>query len=122
MIKKADKKALRNKRRTKIRKNLRGTAERPRMVVTKSEKHIYVQIINDVEGITLTSASTLDKDLRDSIEKTWTIDAAKKVGELVGKRAKENGISKIAFDRAGYKYHGRIKALADSARESGLEF
>ena len=122
MIKKANKKALRNKRRTKIRKNLRGTAERPRMVVTKSEKHIYVQIINDVEGITLTSASTLDKDSRDSIEKTWTIDAAKKVGELVGKRATENGISKIAFDRAGYKYHGRIKALADSARESGLEF
>lgn len=122
MIKKADKKALRNKRRTKIRKNLRGTAERPRMVVTKSEKHIYVQIINDVEGKTLASASTLDKELRNELDKTWTMDSAKKVGELVGKRAKENGISKIAFDRAGYKYHGRIKALADSARESGLEF
>jgi large subunit ribosomal protein L18 len=92
------------------------------MVVNKSEKHIYVQIINDEEGKTLASASTLDKDIRDSLEKTWTIDAAKKVGELIGKRAKENGISKIAFDRAGYKYHGRIKALADSARESGLEF
>jgi large subunit ribosomal protein L18 len=122
MIKKKNKNELRLKRKIRIRKKLSGTEERPRMCVYKSEKHIYVQIINDESATTLVAASTNDKELKGKIEKTWNIEAAKQVGKLVAERAKAKGISKIAFDRSGYKYHGRIKALADASRESGLEF
>jgi large subunit ribosomal protein L18 len=122
MIKKKNKNELRLKRKIRIRKKLSGTQERPRMCVYKSEKHIYVQIINDESATTLVAASTNDKELKGKIEKTWNIEAAKQVGKLVAERAKAKGISKIAFDRSGYKYHGRIKALADASRESGLEF
>ncbi|HNV04685.1 MAG TPA: 50S ribosomal protein L18 [Petrotogaceae bacterium] len=122
MIKQLDRKEERAKRHLRIRKTLSGTAERPRLVVFKSGKHIYVQIIDDVQGHTLAAASTSDKELKGKLEKTWTVEASKIVGKLIGERAKAKGISKVAFDRAGYKYHGRIKALADSAREAGLEF
>ena len=122
MIKQLDRKEERAKRHLRIRKTLSGTAERPRLVVFKSGKHIYVQIIDDVQGRTLVAASTSDKELKGKLEKTWTVEASKIVGKLIGERAKAKGISKVAFDRAGYKYHGRIKALADSAREAGLEF
>ncbi|HNY38253.1 MAG TPA: 50S ribosomal protein L18 [Petrotogaceae bacterium] len=122
MIKQLDRKEERAKRHLRIRRTLSGTAERPRLVVFKSGKHIYVQIIDDVQGHTLAAASTSDKELKGKLEKTWTVEASKIVGKLIGERAKAKGISKVAFDRAGYKYHGRIKALADSAREAGLEF
>ncbi len=122
MIKQLDRKEERAKRHLRIRKTLSGTAERPRLAVFKSGKHIYVQIIDDVQGHTLAAASTSDKELKGKLEKTWTVEASKIVGKLIGERAKAKGISKVAFDRAGYKYHGRIKALADSAREAGLEF
>jgi len=122
MIKQLDRKEERAKRHLRIRRTLSGTAERPRLVVFKSGKHIYVQIIDDVQGHTLAAASTSDKELKGKLEKTWTVEASKIVGKLIGERAKAKGISKVAFDRAGYKYHGRIKALADSAREAGIEF
>ncbi len=122
MIKQLDRKEERAKRHLRIRRTLSGTAERPRLAVFKSGKHIYVQIIDDVQGHTLAAASTSDKELKGKLEKTWTVEASKIVGKLIGERAKAKGISKVAFDRAGYKYHGRIKALADSAREAGLEF
>lgn len=99
-----------------------GTPSRPRMNVTRSLKHIYVQIIDDLSGETITSASTLDPALSDSIEVASNIDAAKKVGELAAVRALEKGVDTVVFDRSGYKYHGRVKALADAAREEGLKF
>ncbi|AEX85280.1 50S ribosomal protein L18 [Marinitoga sp. 1135] len=120
MIKPTPRKKLRRKRHLRVRRKVFGTPERPRMVVFKSNKHIYVQIIDDTKGHTLAAASTLDKEL--NLEKTWNIDAAKEVGKLVAKRAKEKGIAKVAFDRGGFKYHGKVKALADAAREAGLEF
>jgi large subunit ribosomal protein L18 len=92
------------------------------MNVTRSLKHIYVQIIDDLSGETITSASTLDPALSDSIEVASNIDAAKKVGELAAVRALEKGVDTVVFDRSGYKYHGRVKALADAAREEGLKF
>jgi len=99
-----------------------GTPERPRLCVFRSNKHIYAQIIDDTIGHTLVSASTLDPELREKLQKTWNVEAAKEVGLLIGKRALEKGIKKVVFDRGGYKYHGRVKALADGAREAGLEF
>ncbi len=92
------------------------------MNVYRSEKHIYAQLIDDVKGVTLASASTLDKELRDQVENGGNIEAARKVGELIAKRGKEAGIYGVVFDRGGYLYHGRVKALADAAREAGLEF
>ncbi|KDE49716.1 50S ribosomal protein L18 [Geobacillus sp. CAMR12739] len=97
-----------------------GTAERPRLSVFRSNKHIYAQIIDDTKSSTIVSASTLDKEF--GLDSTNNIEAAKKVGELVAKRALEKGIKKVVFDRGGYLYHGRVKALADAAREAGLEF
>ncbi|MDX8363061.1 MULTISPECIES: 50S ribosomal protein L18 [Bacillaceae] len=120
MITKPDKNAVRKKRHGRVRAKISGTAVRPRLNVFRSSKHIYAQVIDDVNGVTLASASTLDKEL--SIESTGNVDAAQKVGELVAKRASEKGIKEVVFDRGGYLFHGRIKALADSARENGLEF
>jgi len=122
MIKKLDKNIARRKRHLRIRRTLSGSAERPRLVVYRSEKNIYAQIIDDESGYTMVSASTIDKELKKGITKTWNTDAAKVVGKTIAERAKEKGIAKVAFDRAGYKYHGRVKALADSAREAGLDF
>jgi large subunit ribosomal protein L18 len=120
MITKADKNAVRKKRHARVRAKLTGTESRPRLNVFRSNKHIYAQIIDDVNGVTIASASTLDKEA--GIESTGNIDAAVKVGELVAKRAEEKGIKSVVFDRGGYLYHGRVKALADAARENGLEF
>jgi large subunit ribosomal protein L18 len=122
VITKQDKNKVRKIRHLRVRKKLHGTAERPRLNVYRSNKHIYAQIIDDQKGITLVSASTLDAELKGSIENGGNVDAAQKVGALIAKRAKEKGITSVVFDRGGYLYHGRVKALADSAREAGLEF
>ncbi|MBL4954574.1 50S ribosomal protein L18 [Neobacillus sp. OS1-32] len=120
MITKLDKNAVRRKRHARVRAKLSGTSARPRLNVFRSNKHIYAQLIDDSKGVTLASASTLDKEL--NLESSSNIEAAKKVGELVAKRAVEKGITAVVFDRGGYLYHGRIQALADAARENGLQF
>jgi large subunit ribosomal protein L18 len=107
------------RRHRRVRKKVMGTAARPRLAVFRSNKHIYVQAIDDFAGKTIVSASTMEADLRAS--KTATSDAAKAVGKLVGERAKAAGITTVVFDRGGFKYHGRVAALADGAREAGLE-
>jgi len=112
----------RKRRHVRVRKKVRGLTERPRISVFKSSKHIYAQIIDDEKGLTLVSSSTLDKEIRDDFKHGGNKDAAKKVGELLAKRALEKGVHRVVFDRSGYIYHGRLKALADSAREVGLEF
>jgi len=122
MLIKADKNKSRLRRHVRVRKKISGTAERPRLNVYRSSKHIYAQLIDDVKGVTLAAASTLDKELRDQIENGGNVEAARKVGELIAKRAKTAGITKVVFDRGGYLYHGRVQALADAAREAGLEF
>ena len=120
MITKADKNAVRRKRHARVRTRLSGTEARPRLNVFRSNKHIYAQLIDDVNGVTLASASTLDKDV--NLDSSSNLDAAVKIGELVAKRAVEKGVKTVIFDRGGYLYHGRVKALADAARENGLEF
>lgn len=120
MITKTDKNVARKRRHARVRKNVQGTQERPRLNVYRSNKHIYAQLIDDINGKTLASASTVDKEL--SVESTGTVEAAKQVGELIAKRAQEHNVKSIVFDRGGYIYHGRIKALAEAAREAGLEF
>lgn len=112
----------RQKRHLRLRKNLIGSAERPRLNVFRSLSHIYAQIIDDQTGKTLVSASTNDKELRDSVTYGGNIPAAKAVGEAIAKRALAQGIKQVVFDRGGYIYHGRIAALAEAAREAGLEF
>ncbi|MFC1889861.1 50S ribosomal protein L18 [Thermodesulfobacteriota bacterium] len=110
------------KRKKRVRKKVRGTGQRPRLCVFRSARHIYAQIIDDDLGKTLACASTMDKELRGKISKTGNIEAAKMVGELIGKKAKTKGIDKIVFDRNGFLYHGRVRALAENAREAGLKF
>jgi large subunit ribosomal protein L18 len=111
------------RRHLRVRRKVSGTQERPRLAIFRSLKHVYVQVIDDVTGKTLASASTLTPELRQKLgKKTGNVAASKEVGKLVATRAKEKGVKKVAFDRAGYKYHGRVKALADAAREAGLEF
>jgi|SRR5690625_2233152 len=120
MITKPDRNDVRKRRHQRIRKSLFGTAERPRLNVYRSNKHIYAQLIDDENSVTLASASTVDKEL--SVESTGNTAAAEKVGELIAKRALDKGFKNVVFDRGGYLYHGRIKTLADAAREAGLEF
>ncbi|MGN8647818.1 50S ribosomal protein L18 [Gracilibacillus sp. HCP3S3_G5_1] len=120
MITKPDKNSVRKKRHQRIRKNLFGTQERPRLNVFRSNKHIYAQLIDDVNNVTLVSASTVDNEL--NLEATGNVEAAKQVGELIAKRAIDKGFKNVVFDRGGYLYHGRVKSLADAAREAGLEF
>jgi large subunit ribosomal protein L18 len=122
MISKGDKNKARLKRHLRIRKTITGTTERPRLSVFRSSKHIYAQVIDDVQGVTIAQASTLDTELKTSLENGGNVDAARQVGELVAKRAVEKNITKVVFDRGGYLYHGRIQALADAAREAGLDF
>ncbi|MCM3631471.1 50S ribosomal protein L18 [Paenibacillus glycanilyticus] len=122
MITKGDKNKARLKRHLRVRKKINGTVARPRLSVFRSAKHIYVQLIDDVQGVTLASASTVDKELATSIGNGGSVEAARKVGELIAKRAQAKGVTQIVFDRGGYLYHGRIQALADAAREAGLEF
>ena len=120
MIKKVSRNEMRLERHKRIRENLHGTAERPRLNVFRSNANITAQVIDDDKGITLVSASTLEKELK--ITNGGNVEAAKKIGEEVAKRAKKAKITKVVFDRGGYLYHGRVKALAEAARENGLEF
>ncbi|WP_409273065.1 50S ribosomal protein L18 [Neobacillus sp. SCS-31] len=120
MITKLDKNVSRKKRHARVRSKLSGTAARPRLNVFRSSKHIYAQLIDDVNGVTLASASTMDKDFGSEV--SGNKEAAQKVGELIAKRAVEKGITSVVFDRGGYLYHGRVQALADAARENGLQF
>lgn len=107
------------RRHRRVRKKVRGNAERPRLVVFRSNRHIVVQVIDDVEGRTLAAASTLEPTLRTG--STGNVGAARAVGELIGERAKAAGVEKVVFDRGGYRYHGRVAAVADGARAAGLE-
>ena len=115
-------KALRLKRKKRIRKKLTGTADRPRMSVFRSAKHIYSQIIDDSNGMTLVTASTTEKEVRDQQKFENKMAAANYVGELIATRAAEKGIKTVVFDRNGFLYHGRIKAVSDGARKAGLDF
>ena len=120
MIKKISRNEARKARHSRIRTKLSGTSDSPRLSVFRSNKQITAQIIDDEKGITLVSASSMDKDLK--IENGGNIEAATKVGELIAKRAKKANITKVVFDRGGYLYHGRVEALAEAARSNGLEF
>ena len=119
MIKRPDTKAQRAKRHKRVRGKVSGTPERPRLCVFRSEKHIYAQIIDDVNGNTLVAASSVEKDFGAT---GGNCEAAKKVGQLVAERAIAKGIEEVVFDRGGYVYHGRVQELAEGAREGGLEF
>lgn len=109
----------RARRQDRIRRTISGTNDRPRLAVFRSGKHIYAQVIDDAKGVTLASASTLDKELKGA---TDTVDGAKKIGTAIASKAKAKQIENVVFDRGGFRYHGRIKALADAAREAGLKF
>lgn len=122
MITKDSKNSTRQKRHLRLRKKITGTSERPRLNVYRSLNNIYAQIIDDTKGITLVSASTLDQELKNDPVHGGNKESAKKVGALVAKKALEAGIKNVVFDRGGYIYHGRVKELADAAREAGLEF
>jgi len=120
MIKKTARNDVRQARHARVRNKLSGSASTPRLNVFRSNNNIFAQIIDDEKGVTLASASSIDKELK--LQNGGNVEAATKVGELIAKRAKEAKISKVVFDRGGYLYHGRVKALADAARENGLEF
>jgi len=122
MFKRAERKVLRLQRHARSRKTMRGTQGRPRLSVFRSLQHIYAQIIDDTKGLTLVTASTLDPDLRPQVKGQKKTAAGELVGALLARRAREKGISAVVFDRGGFKYHGRIKALADAARKAGLQF
>ena len=119
---KDEKKLARSKRKTRVRSRVKGSSERPRLNVFRSLKHIYAQAIEDATGKTLASASTMSPELKGSFRSPGNVEAAKKVGELIAKKCLEKGIQKVVFDRNGYLYHGRVKALAEAARASGLIF
>lgn len=120
MVSKVNRSEVRVEKHRRIRNTITGTSERPRLCVFRSNQHIYAQVIDDVKGTTLVSASTLDKDL--NLEIKNNVEAAKAVGEAVAKKAADKGITTVVFDRGGYIYHGKVKALADAAREAGLVF
>ncbi|HML22139.1 MAG TPA: 50S ribosomal protein L18 [Aggregatilinea sp.] len=112
----------RKRRQRRVRAKISGTPARPRLNVFRSLGNIYAQVIDDTAGFTLASASTVDRELRDQVEGKSKTEAAKLVGELVAKRAQSAGVTQVVFDRGGYRFHGRVKALADGAREAGLQF
>ena len=122
MFKKVNRKAVRAKKHYRIRKNINGTADCPRLAVFRSAKHMYAQVIDDTVGKTLVSASTLQKDVKANLEKTNNVEAAAYLGKVIAERALEKGVKDVVFDRGGFVYHGKIKALADAAREAGLNF
>ncbi|MCL5292840.1 MAG: 50S ribosomal protein L18 [Actinobacteria bacterium] len=122
MSKTSERTIARRRRHTRVRRTIRGTADRPRLAVFKSARHIYAQLIDDRRGLTIASASTLDSQVRESIGYGGNIEAAKRIGALIAERAIAQGIKRIVFDRGGFIYHGRVKAVADAAREAGLEF
>ncbi len=122
MISKKSRSEVRVKKHMKTRNRFSGTAERPRLAVFRSNNHMYAQIIDDTVGNTLVAASTLEKAVASELEKTNNVDAAAYLGTVIGKRALEKGITTVVFDRGGFIYQGKIKALADAAREAGLQF
>ncbi len=122
MVKKESRKEVRAKKHLRIRNRFNGTAERPRLAVFRSNNHMYAQIIDDVAQHTLVSASTLEKEIKAELEKTNNVDAAAYLGTVIAKRAIEKGINTVVFDRGGFIYQGKVAALADAAREAGLEF
>ena len=122
MVSKQSRSKVRAKKHLKIRNRFHGTATRPRLAVFRSNNHMYAQIIDDTVGNTLVSASTLDKDVKSSLDKTNNVEAAAVVGTTIAKRAIEKGITTVVFDRGGFIYQGKVQALADAAREAGLEF
>ena len=122
MVSKESRQKVRVKKHMKIRNRFSGTAQRPRLAVFRSNNHMYAQIIDDTVGNTLVSASTLQKDVKAELEKTNNIEAAAQLGTVIAKKALEKGITTVVFDRGGFIYQGKIKALADAAREAGLEF
>ena len=122
MFKKESRTEIREKKHMKIRNRFSGTPERPRMAVFRSNNHMYVQIIDDAAGNTLVAASTLDKDVKAELEHTNTVEAAAYLGKVIAKKALDKGINAVVFDRGGFIYQGKIQALAEAAREAGLEF
>ena len=122
IVRKESRQAIRVKKHKKIRNRFSGTAERPRLAVFRSNNHMYAQIIDDTVGNTLVAASTLEKEIKAELEKTNNVDAAAYLGTVIAKRAMEKGIKEVVFDRGGFIYQGKIAALADAAREAGLEF
>ncbi|MDO8588645.1 MAG: 50S ribosomal protein L18 [Armatimonadota bacterium] len=116
------KEEMRQRRHGRVRRTVTGTSERPRLNVYRSLCHIYAQVVDDTSHAVLASASTVDKELKSKVKTGGNVESARMVGELVAKRAKEKGVEKVVFDRGGYRYHGRVKSLADGAREAGLEF
>ena len=122
MVSKESRQLVRAKKHMKIRNRFSGTAERPRLAVFRSNNHMYAQIIDDTVGNTLVSASTLEKEIKAELEKTNNVDAAAYLGAVIAKRAIEKGIKEVVFDRGGFIYQGKVAALADAAREAGLEF
>lgn len=122
MVSKKSRTVVRENKHRKLRNRFSGTAERPRLAVFRSNNHMYAQIIDDTVGKTLVSASTLDKDVKTELEKTNNVEAATVVGTVVAKKALEKGITTVVYDRGGFVYEGKVKALAEAAREAGLEF
>ena len=122
MLSKRVRDSKRRRRKRRVRKKIFGTAQRPRMSVYRSNQHIYVQLIDDLAGETVASASTVDTGLRDKVAEMDKTEAALEVGKLVAERAQEKGFGKVVFDRNGYLYHGRVAAVAEGARQGGLEF
>ena len=122
MVSKKSRSEVRENKHRKLRNRFSGTAERPRLAVFRSNNHMYAQIIDDTVGNTLVSASTLQKDVKSELEKTNNVEAAAYLGTVIAKKALEKGITTVVFDRGGFIYHGKIKALADAAREAGLNF
>ena len=122
MVKTFDKNAQRMKRHTRVRGKISGTPERPRLNVYRSNANIYAQVIDDVNGVTLVSASTLQKDVKANLEKTNNVEAAAYLGKVIAEKALEKGIKDVVFDRGGFIYQGKVQALADAAREAGLNF
>ena len=121
-VRKLSRQAHRRRIHVRMRKKIAGTTERPRLCVHRSARHIRAQVIDDLTGQTIVSASTLDKEVRSSIKGGGNIAASKVVGKIVAERARAKGVEKVVFDRGGYQYHGRVQALAESAREAGLQF
>jgi len=122
MINKESRSKVRAKKHLRIRNRFSGTAERPRLAVFRSNNHMYAQIIDDTVGNTLVSASTVEKEVKAELEKTNNVEAAAYLGKVIAKKALDKGISTVVFDRGGFIYQGKVKALADAAREAGLEF
>ena len=122
MVNKQSRSEVRRKKHVRLRNRFAGTAERPRLAVFRSNNHMYAQIIDDIAGNTLVAASTLEKDIKADLERTDNVAAAAAVGTAIAKKALEKGITTVVFDRGGFIYHGKVQALADAAREAGLQF